>query len=51
MTRDHLIMTGAVMTAARPKVLFVYLTYSQQTLRVIQAIADVVRVSFSGGKL
>jgi hypothetical protein len=31
------------MTAARPKVLFVYYTYSQQTLRVVETMADVMR--------
>jgi hypothetical protein len=40
MTRDP-ITTGAVMTAARPKVLLLYPTCSQQTLGVIEAIADV----------
>ena len=31
------------MTAAKPKVLFVYYTYSQQTLRVVEAMAGVLR--------
>src|SRR5271170_704002 len=34
---------GAVMTAARPKFLFIYFTYSQQTLRVVEAIAGALR--------
>jgi hypothetical protein len=40
-------MTGAVMTAARPKVLFVYFTCSQQTLRLIEATTDGPRVGSS----
>jgi hypothetical protein len=31
------------MTAARPKVLFVYFTYSQQILRMVEAMANVLR--------
>jgi hypothetical protein len=31
------------MTATSPKILFVYYTYSQQTLRVVEAMADVLR--------
>jgi hypothetical protein len=41
MTREP-IMTGAGMTAARPKEPFVYFAYSQQTLSAAEAIADVV---------
>jgi hypothetical protein len=44
MTRD-LITTGAIMTVARAKVLFAYFTYSRQSLRIIEAIADVVYAS------
>ena len=31
------------MTATKPKVLFVYYTYSQQTLRVVEVMADELR--------
>ncbi len=31
------------MTATKPQVLFVYYTYSQQTLRVVEAMAEVLR--------
>jgi hypothetical protein len=31
------------MTATNPKILFVYFTYSQQTLRVVEVMADVLR--------
>ena len=31
------------MSAAKPKVLFVYYTYSQQTRSVVEAMADVLR--------
>ena len=31
------------MTATSPKVLFVYYTYSQQTLRVVEAMTEVLR--------
>jgi hypothetical protein len=34
---------AATMTATRPRVLFVYYTYTQQTLRVVEAMADVLR--------
>ena len=39
------ILHGAVMamTATKPKVLFVYYTYSQQTLSVVEAMAAVLR--------
>jgi hypothetical protein len=42
MTRNP-ITAGAVMTATRPKVLFVYFTYGQQTLRMVEATADILR--------
>ena len=31
------------MTATRPRVLFVYFTVSQQTLRVVEAMTDALR--------
>jgi hypothetical protein len=31
------------MTASQPRVLFVYFTYSQQTLKVVEAMSDVLR--------
>src|SRR5271170_3147439 len=31
------------MTATKPRVLFIYYTYSQQTLKVVEAMADVLR--------
>jgi hypothetical protein len=31
------------MTATQPRVLFVYFTYTQQTLKVVEAMAGVLR--------
>lgn len=35
--------TGAPLNATRPRVLFVYYTYTQQTLKVTEAMAEVLR--------
>ena len=39
----RLFPTGTIMTATKPKVLFVYDTYSQQTLRVVEVMTSVRR--------
>jgi len=36
-------MSSSVNGAAKPRVLFVYYTYTQQSLRVVEAMADVLR--------